>query len=179
MKIIRTPITKWDYAQFEVALDEQELNVEINADRDTSAPGETVAYTVQVTDHAGQPVQAELSMSLADLAVLSLSDRPENRILDFFYSQRWLRVQTALLMNKLIDSYNLELPTEVLEGGGSGGGGKGGFEEFGVDAVRQNFKDTAYWTAQIQTDANGMATVEVTLPDNLTTWRMDVRAATV
>ncbi len=172
------PDYKVGYAQFEVSLEEQELNVEITADRDTTAPGETVAYTVQVTDHAGQPVQAELSMSLADLAVLSLSDRPENRILDFFYSQRWLRVQTALLMNKLIDSYNLELPTEVLEGGGSGGGGKGGFDEFGVDAVRQNFKDTAFWTAQIETDSNGVATVEVTLPDNLTTWRMDARAVT-
>jgi uncharacterized protein YfaS (alpha-2-macroglobulin family) len=57
--------------------------------------------------------------------------------------------------------------------GKGGGGGDGG----GAD-VRTEFLDTAYWRAFVQTDENGKATVQVTLPDNLTTWVMDARAAT-
>lgn len=36
--------------------------------------------------------------------------------------------------------------------------------------VRQEFADTAYWNPQISTDANGETSVNVKLPDNLTTW---------
>ncbi|MCL5995592.1 MAG: alpha-2-macroglobulin, partial [Chloroflexi bacterium] len=45
--------------------------------------------------------------------------------------------------------------------------------------VRQNFKDTAYWSAVVNTDAGGRAQVQVTLPDNLTTWKLDARAITL
>ncbi len=44
--------------------------------------------------------------------------------------------------------------------------------------IREDFPDTAYWRGQVTTDANGEATVSITLPDNLTTWRMDARAVT-
>ncbi len=36
--------------------------------------------------------------------------------------------------------------------------------------IRQEFADTAYWNPIIITDENGQATVNFTLPDNLTTW---------
>ncbi len=39
----------------------------------------------------------------------------------------------------------------------------------GVD-VREEFADTAHWTPRLVTDAQGRATVTLTLPDNLTTW---------
>ena len=55
--------------------------------------------------------------------------------------------------------------------------GKGGGDE-GVIQVRGNFPDTAYWNALVTTDSSGQASVSVTLPDNLTTWRMDARAVT-
>ena len=44
--------------------------------------------------------------------------------------------------------------------------------------VRQDFPDTAYWLARVMTGPDGKATVTVTLPDNLTTWRLDGRAVT-
>jgi alpha-2-macroglobulin len=165
---------------------EQELNITIearctaatgcDAPTTTYGPGETVEYSIQVTDKGGAPVAAELSLALADLAALSLSARVEQPILDFFYSQRFLSVSTALLLNRLIDFYNLELPPED---GLGGGGGKGDFAEYGVERIRQNFPDTAYWQGQLTTDEDGRATVTITLPDNLTTWRMDARASTL
>jgi len=65
-------------------------------------------------------------------------------------------------------------------GMGSGGGGyEKGIDTYGVPDLREDFPDTAYWIANVITDENGEATVTITLPDNLTTWRMDGRAVTV
>ncbi len=44
--------------------------------------------------------------------------------------------------------------------------------------VRGNFQDTAYWKADVTTNADGTATVSFSLPDNLTTWRMSAIAIT-
>ena len=38
--------------------------------------------------------------------------------------------------------------------------------------IREQFSDTAYWNANVTTDAAGKASVQVKLPDNLTTWVM-------
>lgn len=38
--------------------------------------------------------------------------------------------------------------------------------------VREEFADTAYWNGFVETDAGGNASVEIPLPDNLTTWVM-------
>ena len=59
--------------------------------------------------------------------------------------------------------------------GGMGGGGGG---EAAESVTRENFPDTAYWDAQIVTDANGEATVSMSLPDSLTTWQVLVRGLT-
>jgi uncharacterized protein YfaS (alpha-2-macroglobulin family) len=44
-------------------------------------------------------------------------------------------------------------------------------------SVRENFADTAYWQAQVQTDASGKASFELQLPDNLGTWVVRAVAA--
>jgi uncharacterized protein YfaS (alpha-2-macroglobulin family) len=36
--------------------------------------------------------------------------------------------------------------------------------------LREEFEDTAFWDATVVTDGDGRATVEIELPDNLTTW---------
>jgi len=61
---------------------------------------------------------------------------------------------------------------DTIKGGGGGGG------EGGIFDIRENFVDTAYWNATVNTNADGTATFSVTLPDNLTTWRLDARAVT-
>ncbi|MBC7807280.1 MAG: hypothetical protein H7145_14155, partial [Akkermansiaceae bacterium] len=42
--------------------------------------------------------------------------------------------------------------------------------------ARSKFRDTAFWLPDGRTDSSGKATVTVTLPDNLTTWRTTVNA---
>ena len=49
--------------------------------------------------------------------------------------------------------------------------------EAGPEPVaRTNFADTAFWAAVVSTDAKGEATVEIKMPENLTTWKTRVWA---
>src|SRR5262249_29713287 len=43
-------------------------------------------------------------------------------------------------------------------------------------AVRKNFADTAFWAASVTTDKNGEAEVKLTMPENLTGWKVRVWA---
>ncbi len=42
--------------------------------------------------------------------------------------------------------------------------------------VRKNFADTAYWSASLNTDKDGQASVSFTMPENLTGWKVKVWA---
>lgn len=44
--------------------------------------------------------------------------------------------------------------------------------ELAQPMVRKEFADAVLWTAHLRTDADGHATVDVTLPDNLTGWKL-------
>lgn len=44
--------------------------------------------------------------------------------------------------------------------------------------IRSEFRDTAFWTPNVVTDAQGRASVTVTWPDNLTQWRANVIGST-
>jgi len=52
----------------------------------------------------------------------------------------------------------------------------GGAAPMAEPSVRTRFADTAFWAAAISTDRQGRAQVEVTMPENLTTWKARVWA---
>jgi len=176
------PDFRMSIARLKVSTKEQQVQVSVVPDREQVGPGEAVNYTISTRDANGQPVDAEVSLGLSDLAVLSLMDSNSAPIQDFFYSERGLSVWTSVPIVNSIEYYNAELAARqeaknANEGrGGGSGGGKGG-DEFGVMQIREKFLDTAYWNASVET-VGGEATVSVILPDNLTTWRMDARAVT-
>lgn len=39
-------------------------------------------------------------------------------------------------------------------------------------AIRENFADTAYWVASLTTNSEGLAEIELEMPENLTTWKV-------
>ncbi|MBI3174596.1 MAG: Ig-like domain-containing protein [Chloroflexi bacterium] len=170
---------KMGVTQFKVNTSQQELNVTVTPDQKTAGPGDTLTYTVQTKDASGKPVAAEVSLALVDKSVLALAPSNTQPILSAFYPQRALSVQTSVGIVQNAEDFNANYEGTETDGqsSGSGGGGKGA-GDLGVIDVRQNFKDTAYFRAVVQTDESGTATVSVTLPDNLTTWRMDARAVT-
>ncbi len=166
------PDFKLGMTQFTVDREQQELTVTITADQTSLSPGKTVNFTVNVADHTGQPVDAELSLSLTDLAVLTLAARKELPLLDHFYSERYLSVNTATLLAHNMDAYNKQLEDEIKGGGGGAG-------SYGVLTIREEFPDTTFWEGQVPTGPDGEVTVAITLPDSLTTWRLDARAVTL
>ena len=83
---------------------------------------------------------------------------------------------TAVGIVSSADAFNANYRETIPDGAAAGGGGGGG--EAGIITVRQNFKDTAAFKAEVLTDKNGTAQVKVKLPENLTTWVADVRAVT-
>jgi uncharacterized protein YfaS (alpha-2-macroglobulin family) len=172
------PNFKMGIAEISVSTEEQAINVQITPDQNQVSPGSQVRYTVKTTDYQGNPVKAEVSLGLSDLATLSLVDPNSPPILDFFYSQRTLGVWTSMPIGLSIEDYNATIEQSLAQGLGMGSGGGKGEGDLGVIAVRQNFPDTAFWDAHVVTGDNGQATVVATLPDNLTTWRMDARAVT-
>ncbi|NPV75206.1 MAG: hypothetical protein HPY59_02405 [Anaerolineae bacterium] len=173
------PDFKVGMARINVSTETQQLKVEVSPDKEQASPGEQVTYTVKVSDQDGKPARAEVSLGLADLAVLNLSDPNSGPILDYFYSRRSLQVRTSMAMPLNVEEYNEQLEKQAADGAAAGSGGGKGEGPPGVPEVRRNFPDTAFWRADVVTDKQGQVSVSLALPDNLTTWRMDARAVTL
>jgi hypothetical protein len=169
------PAFKVGYAAFSVSTEQQELFLTLTPDKNVAAgeyyhPKDTVTYQIRATDYAGNPVQAEVSLNLTDLSVLSLAEPNAPPLVDYFYGQRGLGVRTATGLTLAVDRLNEKIIEEVK--GGGGGALAADIE------IRRDFPDTAYWAAAVRTDENGEATVQVQLPDSLTTWRLIGKAVT-
>ncbi|MDX2272275.1 MAG: MG2 domain-containing protein [Cyanobacteriota bacterium] len=132
------------------------LQVEVTSDRQVYQPGETAQIQISTRDAQGLPIPAEVSLGVVDSALYILREDPTPDIRRFFYQQRYNRVNTAY-------SFPQQYPA--------------GLDKL-ANQVRQNFRDTAAWFPTIVTDSQGLATVPVPLPDNLTTWRLTARATT-
>jgi len=146
----------------------QALNVALTSEPERTGPGEEVRFGLLVTDADGNPVEGEFSLAVVDKAVLALADPNSEDILPAFYGEQPLGVQTSLA---------LAASTQRLAIAPAGLGGGGG-EFLPPVVVRERFPDTAYWEAELVTGADGQAQVTVPLPDNLTTWQVDVRGLT-
>ncbi|MCL2025436.1 MAG: carboxypeptidase regulatory-like domain-containing protein [Leptospirales bacterium] len=131
------------------------LNVAIKSEKEKYLPGETASISLKATDEDGKPVAADLSLGAVDEAIYSVRRDHTLRMSDFFY---------ARISNWVLTSYSY--PITLLAGAG---------KDAPANNVREDFKDTAFWQANIRTDANGNAKVSFKLPDNLTTWRVTVR----
>ncbi|MDR3237922.1 MAG: carboxypeptidase regulatory-like domain-containing protein [Spirochaetia bacterium] len=130
------------------------LNVSIKPEKEKYRPGDTAFVTVSAVDDNGKPVMADLSLGAVDEAIYSVRRDHTPKMSNFFY---------ARISNWVLTSYSY--PITLLAGAGKDSQGD----------VRQDFKDTAFWQANIKTNASGKANVSFKLPDNLTTWRLTAR----
>ena len=153
-----------------VEIERKEITIQATPDREQAGPRETVTYTIETTDYEGNPVSAEVGVGLTDLATLSIGEPNSTPILRFFYGEQGLGVRTGTPLTRNTDQIT-QTVLDTIKGGGGGGEG-------GIFDIREEFVDTPYWNPSIITDENGRATISITLPDNLTTWRLDARAVT-
>ncbi len=156
------------YTQINISAASKILNVALTSDPMRTEPGGIVHLNLRVTDNQGAPVQGEFSVAIVDLATFALAEPNSETIETAFYGTVGLGVRTSL---SLAGNSRYGVFSDVGVGGIGGGGDE-------LPSVRKNFPDTAYWNAEILTDENGEAHLNVPLPDNLTTWQIDLRGLT-
>ncbi|MBI5353104.1 MAG: Ig-like domain-containing protein [Chloroflexi bacterium] len=169
------PDFKIGITQINIDTKQKEIAVSITTDKESAGPGDEVTYTIETKDINGKPVSADVSLAVVDKAVLALAPSNSAPLLASFYSKQPLGVVTALGIVSSADDFNADYRESIPDGNQGGGGGDG---DLGIITVRENFKDTAVFKAEVTTDENGIAQVKVKLPENLTTWVADVRAVT-
>jgi len=135
------------------------LSIEVKQDKEKYRPRDTGIFEITVTDQTGNGVEAELSLAVVDESIFAIRADTTPDMFNFFYSSQPNWVST-----------NYSYPMYYR-----GGASKA---DMGED-VRENLKDTALWLANVVTDAQGKARVEVEFPDNLTTWRTTIRSHTM
>ncbi|PJF43729.1 MAG: hypothetical protein CUN55_07595 [Phototrophicales bacterium] len=193
-----------DYRVGTIALNvepvQQTLNIEITPSANPTQPGDTLSFDVKVTDANGEPVQTELGFTLTDKAILILSAPNSGNIVDAFYGYQSNYVFTTVSVEALLDritdrivgvtdeelaeadvsqrSFNDGIAAEATPTAAPAAGGGGDMSSTTVD-IRSDFQQTPLWQAHIVTDVDGTATVSVELPDNLTTWTLDVRGVSL
>ena len=115
----------------------------------------------------GVPVSAEVSLGLVDEAIYALSAELVGSDL------------RRLLLRTRQPRAHLQQPGADPLAVGAGAWAAAATAAASSGGPRRDFPDTAAWFPALRTDFNGEATVTVTLPDSLTTWRLTARATTV
>ena len=163
-------------AELEVDNAQYALDIDIRLDKRWASPQDTIRYDLHVRDYKGEPVTAEVAVALTDLAALSLAERNSPRPLDHFYGAQPLAVQSSTSLLRNAPQMRAALESAAMSDMCCFGGGGGGYADAGIIDLRHEFIDTPYWNPLLLTNADGEATFETRLPDNLTTWRLDARA---
>jgi uncharacterized protein YfaS (alpha-2-macroglobulin family) len=144
-------------AKIAISPKEHYLTVDIQPNAEKYHPADTATYKVITKDDTGKPVSAEVSLGVVDESLYALR-KDTTDIKDYFWGPRSNRVAT---------NYS-------FSGYFSGGIGK---ED--KNLLRRNFKDTAFWNPSVVTNDQGEATLNIQMPDNLTTWRATAVAQTL
>jgi uncharacterized protein YfaS (alpha-2-macroglobulin family) len=158
---------------------DHQLNIKLATDKPQYLPGQTAAYSVDVTDAGGKPVPgAELSLGVVDEAIYGV--RPDNtqNILSFFFGHDYNRVITQSSLQYFFTGEAGKRRMQLAELRPRSRLAQLKPERLVQPKVRKAFPDTAFWAAGLLTDSNGHAQTKVEYPDSLTTWRATARGIT-
>jgi uncharacterized protein YfaS (alpha-2-macroglobulin family) len=158
---------------------ERALQITLTPERPTAKPQEPGVFTLQVSDAAGAPVSAQVSLGVVDEAVYAIRPDETPDPVRFFYRREYSRVGTTFSRDFYFTGYS---GTERLQ---LAGRRRRPFTlaDFKGDKqvqpqVRKDFPDAIYWLSDLVTDSSGRAKVSLKYPDVLTTWRLTARAIT-
>lgn len=156
------------YLEVQVAPEAFSLKVEVTPEPAHTRPGSPVNIHILMKDFAGRPVQGEFSLAVVDKDTLSLTGPNGSAILDALYGKQPLGVTNSLSMAASGQRFFTPPASE------------GDTRENTSLATQKHGRliDTAYWNGKFETDANGQANLELTLPEELTTWVALVRGLT-
>ncbi len=164
------PSFRLGYVELKVDDGAKRLSLSVNADKEEYRPANTAAVKVQVKDFRGAAASSEVTLWAVDYGVLSLTAFKTPDVLRSVYLEKALQVVNVDNRQRLI-SRRAVIPKGEDEGGGGGA-------ESGADgSTRKDFRVLAFWLGSVTTDANGVASIDVKLPESLTTYRIMAVAA--
>lgn len=158
------PAFRLGYVELQVEDRSKRLTVAVSADRQEYRPATDARVRVEVADHQGRPSPSEVTLWAVDYGVLSLTAYRTPDVLASVYVQKALQVMNS-------DSRQRIVSRRVLTPKGESDGGGGGLAG-GPDGVRRDFRPLAFWVGSVATDSTGRATIDVKLPESLTTYRI-------
>lgn len=157
-----------------------QLNVSIATDRPQYRPGDTAQYTVQVSGADGKPAPgAELSLGVVDEAIYAIRRDMTQDPLAFFFGREWNMVHTEDSLNFYFNGEAGKRRMRLAALRDASRLAQLKPDRMVQPKIRKAFPDTAFWAADLVTDAAGRAQAKVEFPDSLTTWRATARGVTV
>ena len=158
------PAFRMGYVELKVEDASKRLTVAVAANRNEYRPASPATVTLDVRDHQGRGTASEVTLWAVDYGVLSLTSFRTPDVLGSVYVRKALQVLNADSRQRIV-SRRVLTPKGSTEGGGGGIAG-------GAGMLRKDFRVLAFWVGSVTTDANGRATVDVKLPESLTTYRI-------
>ena len=160
------PSTSLDSLELHVAAPDKKLSVAIATEAEYR-PGAEVVTRVRVTDAAGRPAQAQVTLWAVDEGVFLLEPFKLPDLAETFSQERDNDVVDSdtrdLLLWEKVGMHQTKAPSLRQAATQRGPG-----EHVG----RAVFRPTAWFSPNLVTGPDGVATLKAKLPDNLTTWKV-------
>ena len=149
------------YARFDYT--DRTLKIDISTDKENYRPGEEAAVTVKVSEP-----NASVCVGIVDESIFHVEPQDLDIAQQLYKSLYYPDVhQNASYVP--YEEADMANPSTAGEMGGAGGGYNG--------YMREKFVDTALFQT-VKADENGIASVKLDLPDNITSWRITAAAVT-
>ncbi|MEK7560743.1 MAG: Ig-like domain-containing protein, partial [Patescibacteria group bacterium] len=110
------PEIKYGQINYRINTRRRGLAIDVRPSKRSYLPGEEVALDVTARNWKGDPVEAEISLAVADLSVLALKGNPRKNPVSFFYGGLPLTVTTASNIKNILEE--TEIPAGTKGGGG-------------------------------------------------------------
>jgi len=159
----------------------KKLQVAIEASQDRYEPGDTARITVRLRDHLMRPALGEVTLWAVDESVLALGNNETPDPYAIMYADRGPGLGFATTSATLAQLGRNLRPAQWNTLGRVAMMSGAAFPSrvaLPVTQPRADFRTTAFFLGPFATDANGVLTARVNLPDNVTTYRVIAIAAT-
>jgi uncharacterized protein YfaS (alpha-2-macroglobulin family) len=163
------PSFRLGYVELKVEDASKRLAVTVRADKEEYRPSNSANVRLDVKDANGRGAPSEVTLWAVDYGVLSLTAYRTPDVLGSVYVHKALQVMNADNRQRII-SRRVLTPKGETEGGGGG-------DDAGAGTMRKDFRVLAFWLGSVTTDEYGKGSVEVKLPESLTTYRIMAVAA--
>jgi uncharacterized protein YfaS (alpha-2-macroglobulin family) len=163
------PSFRLGYVELKVEDRTKRLSVTVAANQQEYRPAAKATVRLDVRDVEGRGAASEVTLWAVDYGVLSLTDYRAPDVAGSVYVRKSLQVFNADNRQRIV-SRRVLTPKGETDGGGGGG-------DSGAGTLRKDFRVLAFWLGSVTTGADGRASVDVTLPESLTTYRIMAVAA--